>query len=111
MAKDSTAPAAKKGSTRTGTRGAREAQAGDTAPRLGARAIERHVVRQSTLGKQEAQGEAVRDLLRRAAKSAPADTLDALNAMLSGASPDDLGALKRLLLDPPGGKAAAAEAT
>ena len=109
MAKDSTAPAAKKGSTRTGTRGAREAQAGDTAPRLGARAIERHVVRQSTLGKQEAQGEAVRDLLRRAAKSAPADTLDALNAMLSGASPDDLGALKRLLLDPPGGKAAAAE--
>ena len=109
MAKDSAAAAPKKGPTRTGTRGAREAQAGDTAPRLGARAIERHVVRQSTLGKQEAQGEAVRDLLRRAAKSAPAETLDALNAMLAGASPDDLGALKRMLLDQPGRHAGVAD--
>ncbi len=108
MAKDSSASAHKKGSAGAGARtarGVRAAQAGDIAPRLGARAIERHVVRQATLARQEAQGEALRDLLRRAAKSAPADTVEALNAMFAGASADDLQALKRILLDQPGRKA------
>ena len=99
MAKDSAA--ARKTATPRAARGVREANAGDIAPRLGARAIERHAVREATLGKQQAQGEALRDLLRRAAKSAPSDTVEALNAVLAGASTDDLQALKHLLLDQP----------
>ena len=104
MAKNSTVAAGAKVAPRSGTRstrGPREVQAGDTAPRLDARAIERHVVREATAAKQDAQGEALRDVLRRAAKSAPAETVGALNAMLAGASVDDLAALKHMLLDKP----------
>ena len=105
MAKDSATP---RSPART-QRAAREAKAGDTAPRLGARAIERHAVREAMLAKQEAQGEALRDLLRRAARSAPADTMDALSAVLAGASADDLDALRRMLLAKPHDKTGAAE--
>jgi polyphosphate kinase len=98
MAKDTTPPARKTAPAK----GVRPAQAGDIAPRLGPKAIERHEVRQATLGKQDAQGAALRDLLRRAARAAPGETLDALKAMLAGASPDDVAALRRVLFDGPG---------
>jgi hypothetical protein len=51
------------------------------------------------LGKQDAQGAALRDLLHRAAKAAPGETRDALKAILAGASPDDLVALRRVLFE------------
>ncbi len=83
----------------TAAKGVRPMQLGDTAPRLGPRAIERHVVRQATLGKQDAQGAALRDIVRRAAKSEPSETIDALKAIVAGASPDDLEALRHALFD------------
>jgi len=104
MAKETPVPTRKSTSAKPAARGTRAAQAGDIAPRLGPAAIERHVVRQATLGKQDAQGAALRDLLRRAAKAAPGETLDALKAMLAGASSDDAAALRRVLFEKPGAK-------
>ena len=104
MAKETPAAPRKSPRARTAPRGTRAAQAGDIAPRLGQAAIERHVVRQATLGKQDAQGAALRDLLRRTAKTAPGETLDALKAMLAGASSDDVAALRRALFEKPGPK-------
>jgi polyphosphate kinase len=80
-------------------KGVRPMKAGDTAPRLGPRAIEQHVVRQATLGKQDAQGAAMRDILRRAAKSDPGETIDALKAIIAGAAPDDVAALRHALFE------------
>ncbi len=102
MAKDTPPPARKTApakTARTSTRRARPAQSGDIAPRLGPKAIERHVVRQATLSKQDAQGAAMRDLLHRAAHAAPGETREALKAILAGASPDDLSALRRVLFE------------
>jgi polyphosphate kinase 2 len=108
MAKDTPPPARKtlpakpgpaRKPVRTAAKRARLAQAGDIAPRLGPKAIERHVVRQATLGKQDAQGAALRDILRRAAKAAPGETLDALKAILDGASADDVAALRHVLFE------------
>ena len=92
MAKETSTAARKSAPAKT--RAARAAQSGDIAPRLGPVAIERHVVRQATLAKQDAQGAALRDLLRRSAKAAPGETLEALQAMLAGASADDVAALR-----------------
>jgi polyphosphate kinase 2 len=111
MAKDSTtparnAPAAKVGATRkrraAATQGVRPVIAGDTAPRLGPRAIEKHVVRQKTLAKRDAQGAAIRDIVRRAATAVPSETVDALKAILAGAAPDDVAALRHALFDADG---------
>ena len=75
-------------------------QAGDTAPRLGPRAIERHVVRQATLGKQDAQGAALRDIAApRGHGRCPARRIDALKALVAGASPDEVKALRRVLFE------------
>jgi len=108
MAKDTPPPSRKSAAPkprpahkprRAAAKGTRLAQAGDTAPRLGPKAIQQHVVRQATLGKQDAQGAAVRDILRRAAKAAPGEAADALKAILAGASPDDVAALRRVLFE------------
>jgi polyphosphate kinase 2 len=80
-------------------KGVRPMQAGDTAPRLGPRAIEKHVVRQATLGKQDAQGAALRDIVQRAGKAGASETIDALKAIVAGASPDDLEALRHALFE------------
>ncbi|HYN59455.1 MAG TPA: polyphosphate kinase 2 [Rubrivivax sp.] len=108
MAKDTTTPsrkdapakAAVASKRRTGAaKGVRPMAAGDTAPRLGPRAIERHVVRQATLAKQDAQGAAMRDIVRRAAQAEPGATIDALKAIVAGASPDDVAALRHALFE------------
>jgi polyphosphate kinase len=83
----------------TAAKGVRPMNAGDTAPRLGPRAIEKHVVRQATLGKQDAQGAALRDIVRRAGKAGASETIDALKAIVAGASPDDLEALRHALFE------------
>jgi len=102
MAKDTPPPTRKTvpaKTARTSTRRARPAQSGDIAPRLGPKAIERHVVRQATLSKQDAQGAALRDLLHRTSQAAPGETREALKVILAGASPDDLSALRRVLFE------------
>ena len=75
----------------------RPAQAGDTAPRIGARSIERHVVKQATLSAQEAQAAALRDVLAQARAGNPRDVLQHLQAVVDGASPDDAQALRHAL--------------
>ena len=102
MAKET--PTAPRKSAPVKARGTRAAQAGDIAPRLGPAAIERHVVREATLRKQDAQGAALRDMLRRAAKAAPGEAQDALKAVLAGASADDVAALRRVLFEKPARK-------
>ena len=100
MAKETTAAARKSSASRSRparTAGPRAAEAGDTAPRLGRKSIEKHVVRQATLAKQDAQAAALNDLLRRAAKAAPGEALESLKTMLAGASNDDVQALRRVL--------------
>ncbi len=82
-------------------RGTRSADAGDIAPRLGPRAIERHEVRQATLGKQQAQAAALHDILQRAAKAAPGEAVETLKTLVAGSSPDDVLALRRVLFDAP----------
>ena len=100
MAKETTVPARKSSAPRSRparTTGPRATEAGDTAPRLGRKSIEKHVVRQATLAKQDAQAAALSDLLRRAAKAAPGEALESLKTMLAGASSDDVEALRRVL--------------
>ncbi len=75
----------------------RRARLGDTAPDLTAHAIQQHVVREATLGKQDAQGAALRDILQRLSDSGNGAAMDALRAVLAGASTDDLAALKEAL--------------
>jgi polyphosphate kinase 2 len=78
----------------------RPARAGDTAPVLAPRAIERHVVRQATLAKQDAQGAALRDIVQRLGDGDPGQALSALRAIVAGAAPDDVEALRAALLEP-----------
>ena len=80
-------------------KGVRPVTAGDTAPRLGPRSIEKHVVRKKTQARQDAQGAAIRDIVRRAATAVPSETIDALKAILAGAAPDDVAALRNALFE------------
>ncbi len=76
---------------------ARAAEAGDIAPRLGARSIERHVVKEATLAAQEAQAAAMRDVLAHARGGDGHDVMQQLQAVIAGASPDDAQALRHAL--------------
>jgi len=75
----------------------RPVQAGDIAPRLGVRSIERHVVKESTLAAQEAQAAALRDVVAQSSESDPHEVLAQLKAVIAGASPDDALALRHAL--------------
>jgi polyphosphate kinase len=77
----------------------RRASAGDTAPQLTPQAIERHVVRQATLRKQDAQGAALRDVVQRLGTHDAGQALQALRTIVAGASPDDVEALKSALFE------------
>ncbi len=77
-------------------RAPRPAEAGDTAPRLGERSIERHVIKEATLAAQEAQAEALRDALAHGQGDAR-EVLQQLQAVIAGASPDDAQALRHAL--------------
>ncbi len=92
------APAARKRRSST-KRGVRPTSAGDIAPRLGPKAIEEHEVRKATLGKRDAQGAALRDIVRHAAMAGPSETIDALKAIIAGAAPDDVAELRRALFE------------
>ncbi|HRP29306.1 MAG TPA: polyphosphate kinase 2 [Burkholderiaceae bacterium] len=76
---------------------ARPVEAGDTAPRLGERSIERHVVNEAVLAAQEAQAAALRDVVLHAHGADPHEVLLQLQAVIAGASPDDAMALRQAL--------------
>ena len=80
-------------------KGVRAVQAGDTAPKLGPRAIERHVVRQATLSAQDAQAAALRDILKRTGAGGAGQAVEALKAIVAGAAPDDITALRHALFE------------
>jgi polyphosphate kinase 2 len=73
-------------------------EAGDTAPTLDPRGIERDTVSRATTGARTASAEALSDLLGGHARGEPIGAVMAgLQAMLDGASPDDRKALRRML--------------
>jgi polyphosphate kinase 2 len=78
-------------------RDARAAARGDIAPRLTARGIEEFSVSEAVDAATESKAYAVQDILARAAKGDPRGLIDSFDAILAGASPDDVIALRNLL--------------
>jgi polyphosphate kinase len=109
MAKDSTVPAephaprrapaaARSGAQRRTADRARPVDAGDTIPRPGARTAEADRVARGTSTAMTVQAMALSDLLAQPHGSEPAgETLRQLQALVSGASPDELKMLRRTL--------------
>jgi polyphosphate kinase 2 len=77
---------------------ARTATKGDIAPRLTAGGIERFAVSEAVDAAHESKAIAVGDIMRRALQESPAAASESLEAILDGASPDDVDALRKLLL-------------
>jgi polyphosphate kinase len=93
-----TAPARKRRKASGGTRGGkRRAARGDVAPRLTARGIEDFTVSEAVDSANESKAYAVQDILSRAAQGDPRGLIDSFDAILAGASPDDVLALRNLL--------------
>ncbi len=76
---------------------ARVAAQGDVAPRLTARGIEEFTVEEAVDSAIESKAHAVRDILSRAADGDPRALAESFEAILAGASPDDVLALRSLL--------------
>jgi polyphosphate kinase 2 len=76
---------------------ARAAARGDVAPRLTARGIEDFTVHEAVDSAVESKAHAVRDILARAAGGDSGGLAESFEAILSGASPDDVLALRSLL--------------
>jgi len=81
------------------TRNVRRTEAGDTSPDLTEPGIERYEVSQATEAARESKVNAVRDVLTNAAPDEMAAVARWLDAMLAGTSPDDLGTLRRVILE------------
>jgi len=92
-----TAPARKRRKASGGARDERRAARGDVAPRLTARGIEDFTVSEAVDAAHESKAHAVRDILSRAAQGDPRGLIDSFDAILAGASPDDVMALRNLL--------------
>jgi polyphosphate kinase 2 len=94
-----TAPARKRRRTaKARPRGAaRVAARGDVPPRLTARGIEEFTVGEAVDAAVESKAHAVRDILARAAGSDSRGLAESFEAILAGASPDDVLALRSLL--------------
>jgi polyphosphate kinase 2 len=76
---------------------ARLVAAGDVSPALSAAGIEDYAVSERVLAANESKAMAVRDILSRAAKTDSAGLIESFEAILAGAAPDDVIALKALL--------------
>ncbi len=76
----------------------RSAAKGDIAPQLTADGIERFSVSEAVGGAQESKAFAMGDIMKRALQENPAAAGESLDAILAGASPDDVDALRKLLL-------------
>jgi polyphosphate kinase 2 len=90
--------ASRPGSGRSSRTVARSAAKGDIAPRLTAGGIERFSVREAVDAAHESKAFAVGDIMRRALQENPASAGESLEAILDGASPDDVDALRKVLL-------------
>jgi polyphosphate kinase len=77
---------------------ARTAAKGDIAPHLTADGIERFSVSEAVDAAHESKAFAVGDIMRRALLEGPVSASESLEAILDGASPDDVDALRKVLL-------------
>jgi len=77
---------------------ARRATEGDVSPHLGARAVADFTVSEAVAAATESKAHAVRDILSRAARGDPGGLIDSFESILAGASPDDVVALRNLLV-------------
>jgi polyphosphate kinase 2 len=78
-------------------RGKRRAARGDVPPVLTPRGIEDFSVHEAVDAATESKAHAVRDILARAAQGDPRGLIDSFDAILAGAAPDDVVALRNLL--------------
>ncbi|HEX6827633.1 MAG TPA: polyphosphate kinase 2 [Burkholderiales bacterium] len=93
-------------STANGGRRPRRAALGDTAPNINPASIEKFAVGEAVEAAQESKVIALRDILRTPPKDV-AVVAESIEAMMAGASPDDVAALRDALLkslELPGGK-------
>ncbi|HQR54322.1 MAG TPA: polyphosphate kinase 2 [Burkholderiales bacterium] len=79
-------------------RAARRVARGDIAPRLTAAGIEQFSVGEAVAAATESKAHAVRDILARTMREDPASAIDTFEALLAGASPDDVLLLRELLV-------------
>jgi polyphosphate kinase 2 len=93
---DGRKPKARKARPRV-RKGARRVTQGDVSPRLTKAAIADFAVNEAVDAATESKAYAMRDILSRAAKDDPAGLVESFDAILAGASPDDIVALRRLL--------------
>jgi polyphosphate kinase 2 len=77
---------------------ARRTTEGDVSPHLGARAIADFAISEAVSAATESKAHAVRDILSRAARGDPGGLIDSFESILTGASPDDVIALRNLLV-------------
>jgi polyphosphate kinase 2 len=77
----------------------RRAEEGDVSPSLAPEGIERFVVDDAVDGAREAKVNAVRDVLMNAQPEEMAAVARWLDAVLAGTSPDDVAALRRVILE------------
>jgi polyphosphate kinase len=77
---------------------ARRATRGDVAPRLTADGIASFSISEAVDAAHESKAFAVGDIVERAMRESPAAARESLEAILDGASPDDVEALRKLLL-------------
>ena len=90
--------ATRKRAMTTSTRRKRSAKEGDVAPELSPEGIETFEVEQATAGARDSKLVALADILCREAGKSPARAPQALDAILAGASPDDVHMLRRALM-------------
>jgi polyphosphate kinase len=96
--KDLAEPAVSRRKRRSVSRSAvRSAARGDVAPSLTERGIADFAVAESVAAATESKAHAVRDILGRAARGDSRGLADSFEAILAGASPDDVVALRNLL--------------
>ena len=89
---------ARKRATTASSRRKRSAKEGDVAPELSAEGIETFEVEQATAGAQDSKLVALVDILCRESSKNPASATQALDAILAGASPDDVHMLRRAVM-------------
>jgi polyphosphate kinase 2 len=77
---------------------ARRTTEGDVSPHLGSRAIADFTISEAVAAATESKAHAVRDILSRAAHGDPGGLIESFESILAGASPDDVIALRNLLV-------------
>jgi polyphosphate kinase 2 len=87
-----------KADARQNGRAPRRVRAGDTAPALGARAIERFEVAESVTAAQDSKVEAVQDIVTSTSPHDVASLARSLQVIMEEASPDDAAMLRQALL-------------